>query len=258
MKDGSFGLYLGIIYDFQKILLKSYMIFNYHKLMENNNRISKQQYAYKVIKSRILDGRYPPGYRIVIDQLARELQTSAIPVREAIRNLETDGLIHFKPYSGAVVTPFNEKEYLETLSVLAVLEGHATAISAQHFPRHKITDLIAINNRMKESLDEFDFLMFGNFNREFHSLTYQYCDNHFLVENIKSIWNRLDRVRKMGAATKPSRAKKSIEEHEKIIEMLFNRHSFSEIEAYVRTHKLNTVQSFLEEKKGGEELRNYP
>ncbi|UZJ77477.1 GntR family transcriptional regulator [Fictibacillus sp. KU28468] len=226
--------------------------------MENNNRINKQQYAYKVIKSRILDGRYPPGYRIVIDQLARELQTSAIPVREAIRNLETDGLIHFKPYSGAVVTPFNEKEYLETLSVLAVLEGHATAISAQHFPRHKITDLIAINNLMKESLDDFDFLMFGNFNREFHSLTYQYCDNHFLVENIKSIWNRLDRVRKMGAATKPSRAKKSIEEHEKIIEMLFNRHSFSEIEAYVRTHKLNTVHSFLEEKKGGEELRNYP
>ncbi|WP_425589757.1 GntR family transcriptional regulator [Fictibacillus fluitans] len=232
------------------------MILNYHRIMNNNSKISKQQYAYKVIKSRILDGRYPPGYKIVIDQLARELQTSAIPVREAIRNLETDGLIRFKPYSGAIVTPFNEKEYLETLSVLAVLEGYATALSAQYFPASRINELTAINDRMKEALDNFDFLMFGNCNREFHSLTYEFCLNQFLTENIKSTWNRLDRVRKMGAATKPARAKKSIEEHEVIIDMLRDARPFEEIEAYVRTHKLNTVQAFLEE-KNDRELRNY-
>lgn len=233
------------------------MISYYHNIMKNNIKLSKQQYAYQVIRSRILDGRYPPGYRLVIDQLARELQTSAIPVREAIRNLEADGLIQFKPYSGAVVTPFNETEYLETLSVLAVLEGYATAISAQHFPQPRISELSDINSRMKGALNDFDFLLFGNCNREFHSLTYQYCDNQFLVENIKSTWNRLDRVRRTGAAFKPARAKKSIEEHEKIIEMLRKQYPFSEIESFVRTHKLNTVQSFLEEKKLQEEIKNY-
>ncbi|MDQ7864069.1 GntR family transcriptional regulator [Peribacillus frigoritolerans] len=77
-----------------------------------------------------MDGTYGSGQRIIIDQTAKELSLSPIPVREAIRQLESDGLIQYKPYSGAVVTSINESEYIETLSVLSLLEGYAAALSS--------------------------------------------------------------------------------------------------------------------------------
>jgi DNA-binding GntR family transcriptional regulator len=210
---------------------------------------SKQQAAYQKIRTRIIDGTYSPGYRIVIDQLAKEFKASAIPIREAIRQLEADGLIQFKPYSGAVVTPINENEYIETLTVLAVLEGFATAQASHHISEKVIEQLKTINNEMILSLESFDFLSFGKLNRDFHATSIQYCDNHFLVENIKQTWNRLDSIRRMGAAFVPTRAKQSIEEHGEIISMLERKVSPFEIEQYVRDHKMNTVKSF-DDRKG--------
>src|SRR5690606_4762223 len=92
--------------------------------------ISKQKMAYELIRERILDGTYPPGTRIVLDAVAREIGTSTIPVREAIRRLEADELIEYQPFAGARVAPMDETAYVQSLSVLAVLEGYATALSA--------------------------------------------------------------------------------------------------------------------------------
>lgn len=209
---------------------------------------NKQQHAYETIRSRILDGTYAPGFRLVIDQLARELDSSAIPVREAIRQLEADGLIQYRPYSGAVVTPINRNEYLETMTVLAVIEGYATALSSLHFPTERIGELRKINQQMQEALEELDFNRFGELNRHFHGLTYEYCSNNYLVENIKQTWNRLDTIRRMGSAFIPVRAKESIHEHEQIITLLEQKKPMDEIEHYVRRHKMNTVEAFKKRK----------
>lgn len=214
----------------------------------NYKSMNKQQYAYQLLRARILDGTYGPGYRIVIDQIAREIETSAIPVREALRQLESDGLIQFKPYSGAIVTPINENEYLETLSVLAVIEGYATAISGQHFPKERIPDLQAVNASMRQALEEVDFISFGKHNRAFHALTYEYCDNRYLVENIRTTWKRLDSIRRSGSAFMPVRAKESIEEHDEIIRLLDAQAEPHVIESFVREHKLNTVKSFYHQR----------
>ncbi len=214
----------------------------------NSKSMNKQQFAYKLLRARILDGTYGPGYRIVIDQIAREIETSAIPIREALRQLESDGLIQFKPYSGAIVTPINENEYLETLSVLAVIEGYATAISGQHFPIDRISDLEKTNQSMKQALEELDFVSFGKYNRAFHGLTYEYCENKYLVENIKSTWKRLDSIRRAGSAFMPVRARESVLEHEEIIRLLEQRADPGKIEAFVREHKLNTVKSFYHQR----------
>ncbi|MDT7752584.1 MAG: hypothetical protein QOD96_6246, partial [Pseudonocardiales bacterium] len=56
---------------------------------------SKSQHAYEVIKSRIVDGSYSAGYRLVLDRLARELRVSPVPVREAVRRLEAEQFVQF-------------------------------------------------------------------------------------------------------------------------------------------------------------------
>ncbi|WP_093231216.1 GntR family transcriptional regulator [Thermoflavimicrobium dichotomicum] len=219
--------------------------------MKKQNPVNKQQYAYQILRSRILDGTYSPGYRIVISQIAKELSLSAIPVREAIRQLEADGLIEYKQYSGAVVTPIDEQKYVETLSVLAVMEGYATALSSLAFPFERIAKLQDLNEAMKKALKEFDFVRFGQLNRTFHDQIYEYCQNQYLIENIRQTWSRLDSIRRMGSLFIPVRAKQSVQEHDQLISMLKNQRPFDEIERFAREHKMNMVKFFNHMKKQG-------
>ena len=210
--------------------------------------ISKHQYAYNTLRSRILEGTYSPGYRIVIDQIAKELSLSAIPVREAIRNLEADDLIEFIPYKGAIVKQINEDEYVETLTAVAVLEGYATRLSSKYLPDDKIMELQALNKKMMEAVEQFDFPQFGKLNRNFHNLIYEYCNNQFLTETIHQAQKRLDSIRKMGAAFLQIRPKESIDEHEQIINMIKEKQPLDKIEDVARKHKMNTAESFKKRK----------
>ena len=91
---------------------------------------SKSQKAYDFLRERIDDGRFVPGYRLVLGQIARELDVSVVPVREAIRRLEAEGYVTFERNVGAQVALINESEYLNTMQTLAIVEGAATALSA--------------------------------------------------------------------------------------------------------------------------------
>jgi DNA-binding GntR family transcriptional regulator len=207
--------------------------------------ISKQRMAYELIRERILDGTYPPGTRIVLDAVAREIGTSTIPVREAIRRLEADGLIEYQPFAGARVAPMDETAYVQSLSVLAVLEGYATALSASRLTEEDFRRLEEINQSMKEALTEFDFVRFGNLNRDFHQTILERCGNDVLKEQIRQIGEKLDAVRQRGVWHVPSRARESIDEHEHLVELLRRKAPAEEIEKAARQHKLNTVTAFL-------------
>lgn len=207
---------------------------------------NKQKIAYDFIFSQITAGTYGPGYRIVIDQLAKELGTSPIPVREAIRQLEADGLIEYKPYSGAIVSTINEKEYLEILSVLAVMEGYATALSAQTLTEEDLATLRRINLEMKGAIADLEFERFSVLNREFHTYMYHNCGNQFLLENVTQIWKRLDRIRKTGFSFVPQRSHESVKEHEHILLLIENKAPLHDIETFAREHKLKTAKAFQE------------
>jgi len=68
---------------------------------------TKSDIIYQELKADIIDGKYEPGERIVISEVAKKYGASDIPVREAMRHLESDGLIQNTPYVGAVVTNFD-------------------------------------------------------------------------------------------------------------------------------------------------------
>lgn len=215
----------------------------------DTKKTSKKEKAYHFLKNKIIDGHYAPGQRIVINQLVKTLSTSAIPIREAIRQLEAEGLIEYQQNIGAVVTPIDENEYVNTLSTLAVLEGYAAALSIGNFTEERIRVLKELNQQMKEALLEFDFGKFGDLNRYFHDLTYENCPNNYLIETIRKTWLRLDSIRMTGSTFNPKRANESIDEHENIIQLLSEGADFEAVESAVRSHKLNTVQAFHENKQ---------
>ncbi|GEL76972.1 GntR family transcriptional regulator [Tenuibacillus multivorans] len=211
--------------------------------------MNKKQKAYNYMKSKIIEGLYVPGQRIVINQLVKELETSAIPIREAVRQLEAEGLIEYQDNIGPVVTPIDESQYIETLTVLAILEGYATALSKDHLPAQELSNLKNINHDMMLALDEFDFTEFGALNRKFHDKIYQFCPNKHLVDTVRETSRKLDSIRVTGSTFHPKRAQSSIEEHERIIELLNQKVDFEMIEHEVRKHKMNTVAAYKNQKE---------
>src|SRR4051812_9719862 len=133
-------------------------------------RATKQQHAYETIRERILTGAYSPGFRVVIDALASELGVSALPVREAIRRLQAEGLIVYRPNAGAQVAPADPGLFVDELSVLALLEGHATALAAPLLTDADAERLRTSTDLMVAAMERMDPLAFGRHNHEFHEV----------------------------------------------------------------------------------------
>lgn len=223
--------------------------------MDGERAVTKQERAYATIRERILSGVYGPGYRVVIDTLATELEVSAVPVREAIRRLEAEGLIVYRPNAGAQVAPAEPGLYDEELTVLAVLEGFATALAAEGMDVRAIDRLREINERMVEAMERIDSLSFGRLNQEFHATIYEHCPNPSLVEIIRDVGRRLDAIRRTVFVQIPYRGSASIEEHRQLIALIDEGAPFDEIEAAARAHKLNTVESFRAWRREHEPIR---
>lgn len=216
----------------------------YSVVMVKNKKLNKKQYAYQVIRNRIIEGTYAPGQRIIIDQIAKEVESSHIPVREAIHQLESEELIDYQPNIGAIVKGINDALYVNTLQVLALLEGYATALSAQHISQEGLQHLYEINEQMDEQLKSYALDKFSESNRNFHFYIYSFCPNELLITKITEMWERLDVVRRSGFHFFPNRSPHSVKEHIEIIKLMKNNVDSDTIEQYTRNHKLNTLKAF--------------
>ena len=212
--------------------------------VQSSPRATKQQRVYETIRERILSGTYGPGYRVVIDGLATELGVSALPVREAIRRLEAEGLVVYRPNVGAQVAPADPGGFEDELTVLAVLEGYATALAAPRLEEGDLTRLRRATDDMATAMGRMDPLAFGRHNREFHGVFYERCPNPALVEMVLEVERRLDAIRRTVFTHIPYRGAESIAEHRELIELVAGGTSADRIETKARAHKLKTVKSF--------------
>jgi DNA-binding GntR family transcriptional regulator len=205
---------------------------------------SKADACYELLKERITNGAYGPGYRIVIDQLARETGISPSPWREAIRRLEAQGWLEFVPKVGARVATFDRNAYGQTMQVLARLEGYATAQALPHLTPETIEAARKVNASMKQALDAFDPVRFSELNREFHFVLYESCGDAHLYSLIAEEWNRLDMIRRTAFSHAPGRARASVVEHDALLNLLAtDGRTFDAVEALARQHKINTLQA---------------
>ncbi|EBE6989610.1 GntR family transcriptional regulator, partial [Salmonella enterica] len=191
-----------------------------NKITQREKPISKKEIVYNLLRSRILNGVYHPGHRVTIDDISRELSFSNSPIREAINQLVAEGLLRIIPYSGAVVQLVNEEEYIEIMYVLGVLDGAATSLTSNFITEKEIEQLEAINEDMKTSLDNFNLVKFSELNRQFHTFIYSKCGNQFLISSLDTIWQKISYGNNARFTFAQFRAKESISEHSKIIQML--------------------------------------
>jgi DNA-binding GntR family transcriptional regulator len=205
---------------------------------------TKQQRVYETLRERILTGAYGPGFRLVIDAVAAELGVSTVPVREAIRRLEAEGLVLYRPNVGAQVTPAEPELFEDELSVLAVLEGYATAAAAPLLTAADIARLRETTDLMGSAMQRMDPLAFGRHNHQFHAVFADRCPNRPVVELLKEVERRLDGIRRTVFTHIPYRGAQSIAEHRGLIELVERGARRDRIERAARAHKLRTLESF--------------
>ncbi|GAB3562318.1 GntR family transcriptional regulator [Spelaeicoccus albus] len=207
---------------------------------------SKAERAYQVIRSRIADGTYTPGYRLTLSRLASELGVSAVPIREAIRRLEAESLVEFERNVGATVAGINEQEYEWTMQTLGLVEGAATAMAMPFVDAAAIDEARAINEQMRGIVEAFDPQRFTRLNTELHRLLYRDCPNEHLLDLVERGWSRLSLMRSSIFSFVPERARESVDEHEHILQLISSGAAPDEVEHAVRAHRGATLQAFLE------------
>ncbi|KJL35525.1 MAG: GntR family transcriptional regulator [Microbacterium sp.] len=207
--------------------------------------LSKSQQAYHFIKERIASGLFAPGHRLVLGGIAGELDMSVVPVREAIRQLEAEGLVTFERNVGARVSMVDDTQYRYSMQALSILEGTATALAARRLTADDLRRARRINELMIETLDSFDPRAFTSLNHEFHSTLFSKCANPRMLELVEAEWGRLGHLRDSTFSFVPGRAQESVHEHENIVLLIEQGAPLGEIEKAARRHRSATLDAYM-------------
>ena len=214
--------------------------------------MNKAERTYATLRRRILVGTYEPGHRLVLDALAREMGVSPVPVREALRRLEAEGWVVYTRNVGAQVAPINEERWEEEMRVLAILEGHASALAAPHMLPADFRSLSSINDRLASAVRSANVLEASKLNRAWHSVIYARCPNTYLVQVIGETQERMDAIRPTVFASNPERGIESVAEHAAILGLLERSAPFDDIERAAREHKIRTIDAVRDSAKKDE------
>jgi DNA-binding GntR family transcriptional regulator len=179
----------------------------------------KSRAIYLALRERILSNDIEPGTRLVMRDVANRYEASDIPVREALRMLERDGLVETEPYRGARVTTLTAKEVAETYFIRSHLESIATGLAAERITDAELAQLDAIMERMRAAVEAQDGPAFSDQNLEFHRTIVAGCGNDMLRELTMDIWRRHSGFQRVFRMV-PERLAMSQDEHEGIMAAL--------------------------------------
>lgn len=128
--------------------------------------------AHDAIRQGILEGRFPPGTRLVEEQLAEEIGLSTTPVREAVQRLAAEGVVEFVPHRGAHVASWSASELDVIFELRSMLEGFSASLAATRIDKATIGRLEELAERMEEAArsdDEDRLDRIATLNNTFHA-----------------------------------------------------------------------------------------
>ena len=193
------------------------------------------------IRSDILKGRYQKGDELVECTIGKEMGVSRTPVREAIRQLELEGLVQLIPNKGAFVTGISASDVRDIYLIRSRLEGLAARMAAEHISSEQLAEMeetiVLSDYRVKKEHFEQVCEMDG----KFHKLLYAASGSRILEHTLTDFHQYVQRVR-MASITNRIRMHKSNSEHEKILEAIRNKDG-DQAEKVAAEHISNTVEN---------------
>lgn len=151
--------------------------------------MSQGEVAYAQLRAAIREGQFQPGERLREVDVAERLALSRTPVREALRKLESDGIVEHRPRIGAVIRTLSRPEVVELYEMRLVLERTAAEMAAKHASAAEIDALEGLNAQIGTAKDNAPRA--SALNQKFHHCIYLATRNRFLLESARALNNAL-------------------------------------------------------------------
>jgi DNA-binding GntR family transcriptional regulator len=193
-----------------------------------------------LIRDGILEGRLRPGERLREDMLAKELDVSRTPVREAIAMLQAEGLLDGHQHRGAQVRSYTPAELEEIYDLRSILEGYAARRAATRITQRDLTRLRTSVERM-EKLKPKDLEHLVQQNGIFHDTILQAADSQRLVAMVTQT-RALPLIYQSYAWYTPAQLSLSLEYHRRVLSAL-ERHDAEQAEYDMRHHLFNAREA---------------
>ncbi|MDY5845335.1 MAG: GntR family transcriptional regulator [Bariatricus sp.] len=175
--------------------------------------------VFEEIREDILKGKYKENEELREATLGKEMGVSRTPVREALRQLELEGLVHIIPNKGAYVTGITEKDVHDIYMTRSLLEGLCARWAAEHITREQIEELEEILLLAEYHIERDNTEQLSELDNKFHEVLYEACESRIL-SHILSDFHKYVQIARTKSVKKENRARKSLEEHREILEAL--------------------------------------
>jgi DNA-binding GntR family transcriptional regulator len=190
--------------------------------MEIQRSQTKRDMIVEMLREAILAGELEPGEKLHQDRLAERFRVSSTPIREALRELEAEGVISHIPRRGVRVADVNQtklRDVRETYLIRSALESLATRLAVPYLNTAHVNQLKIMFQAMKDEIESHQLRKLRKPNYDFHMLIYRAADTPQLLKIIRTLWTQFpwDTLHVL-----PGRATTAAEEHERIIEAIAN------------------------------------
>jgi len=211
-----------------------------------SEKVVTRDKVYSILSKAIFRGDLKPGQRLVESKLAKLMEVSRTPVREAIIELIQKGLAVPSPPKGVKVAPLpTTKELTEFYDISSVLRGLATRKAACNITPQEIKQLQEIIAESEQSLREGSLKEIFKLNKKFHQVIEKSSNNKELLFLLDNVYKR-SRERFSEILSRKKRQKESIEEHKVILEALIKRDE-ELVEQLMRKHIENGKEDLLQQ-----------
>jgi DNA-binding GntR family transcriptional regulator len=153
--------------------------------------------ALDALRDRILHGHYPEGTALRQDALAADLGVSRIPVREALRRLEVEGLVSFNPHQGAIVSTLSLSEIDELFDLRAVIESELLRHAIPLLTDEVVLRATATLDLYDQALSRGDIAEWGKLNWAFHSTLLAAANRPLTLGVVQTLHNQSDRYMRL-------------------------------------------------------------
>jgi len=173
----------------------------------------------EAIEEMIAVGKLPPGHHLDETELANEFGVSRTPIREALIQLASMGIIVMRPRRGALVTEIAPQQLIEMFEVMAELEAMCARLAARRMTPAEHAILLASHLACTAARDDEDSDVYFYKNEEFHQQIYIGSQNTFLAEQARALQRRLRPYRRLQLRVR-NRVKASFDEHGAVVDAI--------------------------------------
>jgi DNA-binding GntR family transcriptional regulator len=207
---------------------------------------TKQEWVYGALRNAICNCELEPGKRLLIDEIASEFKVSRIPVREALLQLQADGLVNIVPHAGAVVAPITFAAASDYFAVSRELQVLAVRAAAERITDEENKELHQFLDQMESAAKNKDYQLYTQLNLNFHAYIATISRMPLLptfLEQFQQSWQRVVKYYHLSPMHE-GRVEVTIQEHRELVDAICGGDA-DKAEAVSRRHNITGLEDHI-------------